>query len=105
MKLYSVITIVQGWPSPAAERFGGARTVAICTDLQQAKKVVEENIGDIFEKSYDFALVVEFEANQLYGGLDTEAAQYWYQWEGDSETGKYVPIDQPNEYQKVLFSF
>jgi len=105
LKLYSVITIVPGWPSPETERQGGSRTVAICTSLERAKQIIERNEGDILEGSYGFALVVEFDADHLYGGNLSIGNQHWYQWAGDSEKGKYVPTTPPMEYQRILFSF
>lgn len=105
MKLYSVITIVQGWPSEEAQKYGGSRTVIICTTLEIAEEVVLKNVGDIYETSYTYAVIVEFEADRLYGGLVTQNKEVWYRWEGDSETGKYIPCGKPEEYEQVLFSF
>ena len=105
MKLYSVITIVPGWPSAESEKFGGIRTVAICTSVERAKEIVEGNLGDIFETSYRFVVIVEFESDALYGGLGSRNNEWWYVWQEDSEDGKYYPASKPVEYSRVIFTF
>ena len=115
MKLYSVITIVRGWPSEESQKSGGTRTVIICTTFENAEEVVLKNVGYIFETSYTYAVIVEFEADtlygvgfeadKLYGGLSASNKEVWYRWVGNSETGKYIPCDKPEEYKNTIFSF
>ncbi len=105
MKLYSVITI-ESAPSPEErQRLAGKRTVAICTKIENAKEIVEKNVGDIFETSYTYAVIVEVESDLLYGGLALPYPELWYQWEGDVETGRYVAIEKPVEYERIVISF
>ena len=103
MLLYSVTTIVPGWPSKEADRYGGKRTPVICTSLDLAKDIVENNRGDIFETTYRYAVIVTVFPDVLYGGvMEDEYAEYWYIWEGDYQTGRYVPSEKPEEYQRAV---
>lgn len=103
MKLYTVTTIVEGWPSEESKKYGGLRTVVVCTSLERAKEIVENNEFDIFETSYTYAVIALIEADELYGGFNEREEEVWYKWEGDGETGKYLPSAKPEEYKNVRF--
>ncbi len=101
--LFSVTTIVPGWPSEESRRFGGKRTPIICTSLEIAKDVIERNVGDIFETTYRYAVITTIFPDVLYSYRGQEEyKEYWYVWEGDYETGKYVPCEKPKEYEKIV---
>ena len=91
--VYTVTTIAGG------QAYGGTRTVAVCTTFARANQMVVENWGDLYECSYDFAVVEEVMCDQLYGG--NERTQYWYAWTGDARNGSYVPIEKPAEYAEA----
>jgi hypothetical protein len=93
VRLYTVTTIA------SSARYGGTRTVAVCTSFERAREMVEENVGDIFELSYRLAVIEGLIADHLYGGLDHE--QYWYVWKGDQD-GSYKPIEVPAAYENVV---
>jgi hypothetical protein len=88
--LYVVATIA---PS---EKTGGTRAPVVCTSLERAKKIVETNEGDIWEFSYDLAVIETFIPDQLYSATDE---RHWYRW--NLEKMRYMPIDCPEEYQNV----
>jgi hypothetical protein len=88
-RLYTVTTIA------ASERFGGKRTVAVCSTFERAKEMVEQNEGDIYETSYQLAVIEAVASDWLYYIIDE---QYWYVWDGDLDTGGYKPIERPEAY-------
>jgi len=97
VRLYSVTTLA------SSERYGGKRTVAVCTSFERAKQMVEENEGDIFELSYCLAVIEGIAADCLYGGTPwaLENEQYWYVWKGDQD-GSYRAIEVPAAYENCI---
>ena len=103
--LYSVTTIVPGWPSEISKRYGGKRTPVICTSLRRAKQIVENNEGDIFETTYGYAVIDKVLPNVLYsfsGSVKEGYKEWWYEWEGTHREGKYVPCSKPTEYIRTF---
>lgn len=90
-RVYSVTTIA------GAAAYGGTRTVAICGSFDRACEMIERNEGDLFECSYEFAVIEEIYLNGLYGG-SFDRAQYWYAWQGEAQGGRYVPISKPEQF-------
>ena len=69
-----------------------SRTVGYFLSLEEAKRCVEENWGDIYEMGwYPEAVIEEVEAG-LYPS-PFEFAQYFYRWEGNPDDGCYKPCD------------
>lgn len=93
VRLYTITTIA------SSVRYGGTRTVVVCSTFRRAKEIVETNEGDIYEYSYRLAVIEATVADWLYGGFTNE--QYWYVWEGTSEDGSYVPIERPKAYENI----
>ena len=62
------------------------RTPGFRYSLEEAKKTVEENICDIFECYYEYAVIEELEP-YLY---PERKNVWWYKW--DKEQEKYLPI-------------
>jgi hypothetical protein len=91
-RLYTVTTMA------SSARYGGTRTVAVCSTFEHAKEMVEENQGDIFELSYEFAIIEAVAVDWLYYILNES---YWYVWEGD-QTGAYKPIEVPEAYANTV---
>ncbi len=89
-RLYAITTIA------ALPRYGGTRTVVICDDFSKARRIVEENHGDIYETSYDLAVIEATIANWLYRPIHE---QYWYRWYGTREKGGYQAIHVPPGYE------
>jgi hypothetical protein len=92
-RLYAITT----WaPTPAT---GGQRTVAICDRFEQARDIVEMNLGDIYECSYILAVIEMIPANYLYWTGTPE--NYWYMWTQDPNPpahgydGSYKAIEVP----------
>jgi hypothetical protein len=94
VRLYTVTTIA------SSERFGGTRTVTVCDKFEQAKEIIENNHGDIYECSYSLAVIDTFVAGWLYHYLDE---QYWYRWvrDADGVYGSYKAIERPVEYYNI----
>jgi hypothetical protein len=89
MKLYPVITIEKDSYHD--------RCVGVFTKLDIAQSIIEHNDCDIHETNYEYAVIEEKETDTLY----PSGKQYWYQWSGDNETGKYVPVDCPEKYKNI----
>lgn len=102
MILYVVTTIVDGYPSKESEKYGGKRSPVICSVLERAVQIVEHNLGDIHETDYTYAVIETIEADVLYGGFSKGMKEWWYKWEGDRDTGKYVSCEKPEEYRKPV---
>lgn len=70
------------------------RVVGFFYDLDQCKKVVENNDLDIHENFYKYAVV-----EKVHEGLySTDGERYFYEW----IEGKYVSIDCPEEVSNVI---
>lgn len=92
LRLYTVTTIA------SSPRYGGTRTPIVCTSFEGAKRVVEENEGDIYEYSYMFAVIEAVVADRLYG---TELDElYWYKWVRNDNGGQYQAIETPPGYEE-----
>ncbi len=89
--LYSVTTIA------ASQKFGGTRTPVICNSFRAAKKIVENNIGDIWEHSYMLCVIESVQPNVLYG---SGQEKYWYKF--DKNTNKYLAIEEPEFYSRTV---
>jgi hypothetical protein len=89
MRFFTVTTLVD---------VGNTRTPAIFTSFDDAKFVVEGNDLDIAEREYIYAVIEEIEE----GLYPMSHSQHWYKWEGDWETGKYVPCEKPEQYKRVV---
>jgi hypothetical protein len=101
--LYTITTIVPGWLSAKSRRYGDKRTPAVCTSLERAREIIENNEGDIFETSYRYAVIETVFPNILYSYFgQKEYRQLWYKWEGSTERGRYVRCRKPREYRKVV---
>lgn len=91
-RLYVITT----WaPTPA---YGGQRTVSVCDSFERARKIVEENVGDIYECSYKLVAIEMLPANYLYWSGPNET--YWYMWvhephAEDTYDGTYRAIEIP----------
>lgn len=70
--------------------------------MGDAMLCIEENWCDIFETSYDYAIIEKIRLNMIYPQTDKGFEEYWYKWEGDYETGNYNPISKPAELKNVL---
>jgi len=95
--LYAVVTIVP-------DDISRDRCVAICTTLEYAKEIVENNYGDIWETIYDLVVIEEKRADYLYAGCGNE--QWWYEWKGARGwdgvgTKGYVPCERPEKYEHI----
>jgi hypothetical protein len=89
--IYTVTTLAGG------QAYGGTRTVAACSSFEKADELIRGNYGDIFEHSYQLAVIEAVPLDSLYGG-SFESETYWYAWFGLASTGGYVPILTPTEY-------
>lgn len=90
-RAYTVTTIA------ASVRYGGTRTVAVCSSLNHARKMVERNYGDIYEASYRLAVIEAIGLNCLYTHL---CETYWYKWDGSYQKGRYRPIKTPKAFER-----
>jgi hypothetical protein len=89
--LWSVTTIAR------SAEYGGTRCVAICLSFDRAVEMVETNEGDIWEASYQLAVIEGVVPDRLY---PTTELQFWFVW--DIKLEKYVPIRVPRAYESIL---
>jgi hypothetical protein len=100
-RYYTVTTFSKG------VGYGGDRTPIVCSSFDFAKRVVEENMGDIWECSYMLCVISAFYMDCMYGvpwvmkevldpgieatyidekgvvrisGRACEEEEYWYKW-------------------------
>lgn len=71
------------------------RTPGFRYSLEEAKEVVEENMCDIFEYCYKYAVIEELEP-YLY---PERKNVWWYKW--DNEKEKYCPVEN-NDTIEIL---
>jgi len=76
------------------------RTWGWYSSLKNAQKCIEENWGDIFEGSYDYALIEEIPEGVLFGGAIPK--EWWFKWKGTCKKGKYILSKKPKEYDTVV---
>lgn len=51
---------------------GSKRTVAVCNSYEEAARIIEDNIDDIWERSYDFACIEQIKLNEVYPFIITQ---------------------------------
>ena len=79
-----------------------SRCVAVCSNIERATSIVENNIFDIYEMGhYKWAVIEEIETDHRYGGT-SETPALWYEWQGGFEDGKYVRIETPEDFVNVV---
>jgi hypothetical protein len=76
------------------------RTWGWYSTLAKAKESVEHNYGDMYEGDYSHAVIEKTPEGILCGGHMPK--EWWYQWRGTWEKGKYVPWKKPKEYDNVI---
>ena len=88
--IYVILTAEKFEGSPYGfPNYGSTRLPGYFTDLDEARDVVKNNIGDIWETVYDYACI-EKVSEGLYG---TKDFCEWYKYNAD--TGCYEKIDTP----------
>ena len=87
--LYAVVVLTEEDLTCAT---GGARTVCLATTLERAQQVVNNNIMDIHEGLYEYAIIEALTADVPYG-YSPGAVQLWYRW--DTEPARYMLIENP----------
>ncbi len=94
MKVYFVATI----RNINLEGTMGTRTVGYFETLEEARKCVEENWGDIYEEGYYKYAVIEDVEPGIY--MSAESNPIFFKW----KDGKYQEIERPVEL-KGFFGF
>lgn len=102
MYLYTITTIQPGNSDKPEEKYGHRRTPGVCSSLKTAKLLVEKNAGDIFETTNELAVIEKIYVNCVYPIVEKGRTQWWYRWEGDYDTGKYVPCQTPEIYKRSI---
>ena len=66
--------------------------------FEDAVEVIEKNISDIWECFYEYAMI-----DEVPEGICTFPRQeWWWKWEGDDKTGKYIPTTRPEDFKQVV---
>lgn len=90
MYFITVFEHVKEWPHT-----GDQRTWGYYHRFMEAQKAVENNLTDMREGCYDYALIERIEP-----GICAHSEQMqWYMW--DSENGRYTEIDQPESMKRL----
>lgn len=83
---------------------GATRTPCFYHTLKDAKYTVENNVCDIWEYCYQYAVIEEVDI----GCYPYCGKRWFYKWELDESPsckpykGRYVPIDTPEELKNVV---
>lgn len=89
MRFFTITTLVD---------VGNTRTPAVFLNLSDAKVVVEGNDLDIAEREYLYAVIEEI-GEGLY---PTSYSQHWYKWEGNWDSGNYIPCEKPEQFKNIV---
>jgi len=68
--------------------------------LAEAQENIEHNSADMYEGSYDCAVIEEMPEGVLCGG--DIPREWWYKWRGSWEKGGYKPWKKPKEYENII---
>jgi len=74
-----------------------SRTPGYFFSFETAQRYLNENIGDLFEGSYDYAVI-----EKVYPGIYTieGRAEWWYKF--NMEKDSYEEIEKPVKFQRVV---
>lgn len=75
---------------------GARRSVGYYADFESAKRVVENNVLDLWETIYDYIAIEE-----LNEGLYPYADNKWF-YKYNVNTNRYEQINAPKEYEKCF---
>lgn len=75
-----------------------SRTMGYYRNREKAVDAVTDNVLDIHEHSYNYAVVEEMDE----GVYPMCKSEQWFKWEGDNETGKYVCVPQPEQFKGII---
>ena len=66
-------------------------------NFEDAVEIIENNISDIWEYCYEYAMIEEVPA----GLYSFPRQEWWWKWEG-GETGKYIPTTRPEDFEQTV---
>lgn len=103
MKIYLIATIKNIQSATEARDAGTyglaeieeSRTIGYFLTLEAAKRAIKNNICDIHENYYNYAVIEGVEPG-LYSS--TESVSYWYKW---TKNG-YRRIQKPNQVSQIV---
>ena len=75
-----------------------SRTWGWFPNLKEAQQAVDGNYGDMYEGEFS-TLVIEEVPDGVMGIPKNE---WWYEWEGTWEEGKYILSKKPEDYENVV---
>ena len=75
----------------------GTRTPGYFFSLENAQAYLEGNIGDLFEETYDYAVI-----EKVYPGIYAieGRVEWWYKF--NIEKDSYEGIDKPDKFHRML---
>lgn len=94
MKEYYFITVFQKFDDRCGIK--GARCWGFYTDKDKAKYVIENNVTDLWETIYDYAIIETYDEG--ISGYADERIFYKY----DKESNKYIEIPEPKEVKHFI---
>lgn len=101
MVVFAVTSLESRVPS-GKRMFRSKATRSYHTSLQEARERVESNELDMFETSFVYAVIESIEIDHPCPVVSDEYRQWWYMWEGDQETGKFVVCQVPEVFKQIV---
>ena len=89
MEIYTVLMCTKLEEDRSVPVFGSTRLVGFFTDFQWATEVVMENMCDLWEFCYKYAII-----EKVKEGLYMAPTERWF-FKYDEPSGKYRIIDEP----------
>ena len=89
------------WPKDEKEhsRLNSSRTFGWFSSLKRAKEAIELDGEWYHEEEFMLAVIEKVSEGAMCGDIPKE---WWYEWTGGHENGKYVPIDKPEVLKQTI---
>lgn len=79
----------------------GKRTPGYYFKLEDAIRVVEENINDIYEGCYKHVVIEKMSEGLYPFPPDEDHGEIWYEWKGSWDEGGYEKIEKPESTKSI----
>jgi len=90
------------WPKDTKEknRLNRQRVFGWYSSLKKVQRAIEKD-GEILHEHEFMLAVIEKVAQGTHGACDIPK-EWWYEWKGDHENGKFVSIVKPKELDHTI---
>jgi hypothetical protein len=94
-----IYTITVLYPDVIKSTGYSTRCVGYKHKLENAKELVFDNYGDIYETNGKHVVIEE-----VLEGLYNIETEHWFEWIGDYKNGKYIECEKPKHITTCHFS-